>query len=402
MAKDDQTIQGTESSEEHLKGRFSIRRWWSVCKAAGRYTRRLSTSVYSNTRNAFALGSEVRILDDIKGAFSHIPLRGKSFVFIVLGLLPAGYALSGVYTVRPGEEAVTRIFGKEVRQLISEGLHYRFPWPFEAVEKVNVMEIRRVDLGISAPNEPIMFPRNNSSNMTGHAGHEAHGGAPGATERPRRAADAGKDQFLTGDENILNTRMNIQYRVKSAADYLFNSNAPDSFVPIAARAAVTEIFGGMKVDDLLTIAKSQMQKKIALKTQRMLDAYGTGLQIVHVNLQEVNPPSEAAQAFRDVASAKEEREETVNKAQGYWNSVIPEARGEAHQIISEARGYKEEVINRARGEAEKFSVMLAEFRNTRGVTESRLYLETIEKILARAKKFVVDSKKEQVNIKFVK
>ncbi len=156
------------------------------------------------------------------------------------------------------------------------------------------------------------------------------------------------------------------------------------------------------VDDLLTVAKSQIQKRIAHKVQQMLDGYGAGLHIVNVNLHEVNPPKAVAQAFRDVASAKEEREEKINKAQGYWNSVIPEARGEAHKMISSAAGYREEVINQARGDAEKFSTMLREYERAKQVTEYRLYLETIEKILAKSKKFVIDSKKERVNLKFVK
>ena len=195
--------------------------------------------------------------------------------------------------------------------------------------------------------------------------------------------------------------MNIQYQIKDASDYLFNMNSPDSLVPAAARAAVTEFFGRMRVEDLLTVAKSQIQKRIAHKAQIALDRYGVGIYIVNVNLQEVSPPKEVAQAFRDVASAKEEREEKINKAQGYWNTVIPEARGKAHQMISYAEGYRAEVINQARGEADKFLSMLNEYRRARNVTESRLYLETIEKVLAKAKKIIVDSKKERVNLKFV-
>ncbi len=158
----------------------------------------------------------------------------------------------------------------------------------------------------------------------------------------------------------------------------------------------------MPVEDLLTVAKSQIQKRIARKAQNMLDEYGSGLDIVNVNLQEVNPPKEVAEAFRDVASAREEREEKINKAQGYRNTVIPEARGKAHKLISDAEGYREEIINQANGEADKFSSMLNEYRRAKDVTAYRLYLETIEKVLAKTKKFVVDSKKERVNLKFVK
>lgn len=195
--------------------------------------------------------------------------------------------------------------------------------------------------------------------------------------------------------------MTIQYQIKDASDYLFRTDAPDSLVPSSVQAAVTEFFGQMPVEDLLTVAKSQIQKRIAQKAQNLLDDYGAGLYIVNVNLQEVNPPKEVAEAFRDVASAKEEREEKINKAQGYWNSVVPEARGNAHKLISDAEGYREESINQANGEADKFSSMLNEYRRAKDVTAYRLYLETIEEILAKAKKFVVDSKKERVNLKFV-
>ncbi len=344
-------------------------------------SRNLGRKARSVYLHIFKAEEGVTPIDDIKGAFRHIPLRKKRLGYILIGFVLTVYLLSGVYTVEPGEEAVARIFGKEVRQQITEGLRYHLPWPFEAIEKVNVREIRRVDVGVSLSREPLLFPRKRSSSPK-----------PTAT----------KNQFLTGDENILEIKMNIQYRVKDASDYLFNVNNPDSLVPDVARTTATEIFGRMQVDDLLTVAKSRIQKMIAHEAQKMLDQYRSGLYILNVNLQEVNPPKEVAQAFRDVASAKEEREERINKAQGYWNAVIPEARGRAHKTISEAEGYREEVINVARGDAEKFSAMLREYRRAKHVTEYRLYLETIEKILAKAKKFVIDSKKERVNLKFVK
>jgi membrane protease subunit HflK len=342
-------------------------------------------------------------IEDIKGAFRHISLRKKGLGFILFGFIITVYLLSGVYTVKPGEEAVARIFGKEVRHAITEGLHYHLPWPIEAIEKVNIMEVRRIDVGTSFSDKPLLFPKNRSfSPSNAGEGHKGHGTPYVNSEIPPPSPVSEKNQFFTGDENILEIKMNIQYRIKDTSDYLFNVNSPDSLISSSARAAVTEIFGGMRVDNLLTVAKAQIQKRIGRETQRMLDEYRTGLYIINITLQEVNPPKEVAQAFRDVASAKEKREEKINKAQGYWNAVIPEARGEAHKIISDAEGYMEEVINRASGDAGKFSAMLTEYRRAKDVTESRLYLETIEKILSKAKKFVVDSNKETVNLKFVK
>lgn len=353
--------------------------------------------------NLFKTHDEISPLDDIKGAFGHLSPKKKGLAWGVFMLSLGAYLLSGVYTVEPGEEAVARIFGREVLKTIKEGLHYRLPWPIESIEKVNTMEVRRLDLGIQLSDKPRLFPRDGSIPATkAEETHVSQGMQPEAGEKQGLEHVTAKNQFLTGDENILEIKMNIQYRIKDSSDYLFNMNSPDSVIPYAARASITEIFGRMKVDDLLTVAKAQIQRMIERKTQKMLDEYGTGLHIINVSLQEVNPPKEVAQAFRDVASAKEEREEKINKAQGYRNAVIPEARGKAHKMVSNAEGYREEVINRARGEADKFSAMLTEYSKAKDVTEYRLYLETIEKILSHAKKFVVDSKKERVNLKFVK
>jgi membrane protease subunit HflK len=350
--------------------------------------------------------AEVGLIDDIKGAFRHIPLRKKGVSVLLAVLILSVYLLSGVYTVRPGEVAVSTIFGKEVRQAITEGLHYRLPWPFEAIEKINVSEIRRIDMGVTSSEESLLFPKKRLAelvpNAGGHSGHGSPTTISKTAEVPKSKTVVAKNQFFTGDENILEIRMNIQYQIQDASNYLFNMNSPDSLVPEAARAAVTEFFGLMPVEDLLTVAKSQIQKQIAQKTQSMLDDYGTGLYIVSVNLQEVNPPKEVAEAFRDVASAREQREETINKAQGYRNTVIPESRGNAHKLISDAEGYSQETINQARGDADKFSIMLAEYRRAKTVTEYRLYLETMEIIMAKAKKFVIDSKKQRVNLKFIK
>jgi len=384
--------------------RSVMERFQSIVHTILTVFKKLRIKIRETYANIFKGEADISLWDDIKGAFRHIPLRKKGGGILFAGLILAVYLLSGVYTVEPGEVAVSRIFGKEVRQAITEGLHYRFPWPVEAIEKVNVSEIRRMDVGISSSDGPLLFPSKKSPKPVSGGGHAGHGGqqAPSeASQEPIPSPTFAMNQFFSGDENILEIRMNIQYQIKDAADYLFNMNAPDYIVPAAIRAAVTEFFGQMRVEDLLTVAKSQIQKRIAHKAQNVLDWYGTGLYIVNVNLHEVNPPKEVAQAFRDVSSAKEEREEKVNKAQGYWNTVIPEARGKAHQMISYAEGHRAEVINQARGDAQKFSTMLNEYRRAKTVTESRLYLETIEVILGKAKKFIVDSKKERVNLKFV-
>ncbi len=262
-------------------------------------------------------------MEDIKGAFRHIPLRKKGVGILLGGLVLAVYFLSGVYTVAPGEVSVATIFGKEVRQEITEGLHYKLPWPFEAIEKVNVSEIRRIDVGAINSEKSRLFPKKQLTEILpkagGHSGHGALATSPETTAAIDSAPFSAQNQFFTGDENILEIRMNIQYQVKDASDYLFNMSSPDALVPDVTRAAVTEYFALMPVEDLLTVAKSQIQKRIAQKAQGMLDEYGTGLYIVNVNLQEVNPPKDVAEAFRDVSSAREEREE--KRAEDYDNNV---------------------------------------------------------------------------------
>lgn len=404
--------QNIPQNEQHKIEKTSSVSWQQRFKAALSAITALAIYLIKKARTAgtgiFKNDDGNRLVDDIKAAFRHIPLKKRGLGFLLTGLVFAIYLLSGVYTVKPGEVAVSTIFGKQMRQVIPEGLHYRLPWPFEAIKTIDVSEIRRVDVGLTSSEEPLLFPKKSiaeaqiQNNAAG--GHAGHGG--GGLAQPAEAVEtptpSSKNQFFTGDENILEIRMTIQYQIKDASDYLFRANAPDSLVPTTVRAAVTEFFGQMPVEDLLTVAKSQIQKRIAQKAQNMLDEYGSGLYVVNVNLQEVNPPAEVAEAFRDVASAKEEREEKINKAQGYRNTVIPEARGNAHKLISDAEGYKEQIINQAYGDADKFSAMLAEYRRAKSVTEYRLYIETIEQILAKTKKFVVDSKKERVNLKFVK
>lgn len=344
-----------------------------ILQAAISFLRRFWTDAGRLYRTIFRVEGEATVLDDIQGAFSHLPLRHKGMGLILTAGVLLVYFVSGIYTVKPGEQAVVKLFGREVRRA-AEGLHYRLPWPVEAVEKVDVMEIRRMGIGVQLLERAPLFPRRG----------------------PEKA------EFLTGDENIVEIKLVLQYQVKDASDYLFNVETPDRLIERAARAATTELFGEMRVDDLLTASKAWIQTKVKVGTQRMLDDYGTGLLIAAVTLQGADPPKDVAGAFRDVASAREEREERINKAQAYRNSVIPEAKGKAYEIVRNAEGYREEVINRAQGEANEFLEMLAQYQKARKVTEYRLYLETMEKVLARTKHFIVDSKNERVNLKFIK
>jgi membrane protease subunit HflK len=173
------------------------------------------------------------------------------------------------------------------------------------------------------------------------------------------------------------------------------------------RSAITEIGGSIPVDDILTIGKERLQGLIRSKTQKILDDYESGLQLVGITLQKIYPPEEVAEAFRDVSNAKQDREKMINDAQGYENTIIPQARGEAEKILREGEGYKIDVINRASGEAARFEKMLVEYEKntamyTEDVTRYRLYLESMEKVMSRVKKYIVNIRNgEKINLRLL-
>lgn len=307
-------------------------------------------------------GGSVR--GDVRRAFANLSFRK---IFIGGGLLAVLlYVVSGVYVVNPGEVAVVRLFGKEVDQGINEGMHYRLPWPFQEVDIVNVATVRREGIGVLLPE------------------HESIHSSPEVI------------QFLSGDDNIVDIQAVVQYRIKDASAYLYNVDYRDcQLINEVIRSSITEIGGGMRVDDILTIGKERLQELIQVKAQGVLDRYGSGLELVGINLNKVYPPEEVAEAFRDVSNAKQDREKTVNDAWGYQNTVVPQARGDAARILQEAEAYKIAAINKAGGEAGRFQQMLAEYeqglqKGAADVTVTRLYLESMEKVMAKVKKYIVD------------
>ncbi len=323
-------------------------------------------------------------LEDIKLAFSHIkPRRALIFLpFLALIL----YLLSGIYIVNPGEEAVIRRFGRWTGERITEGIHYRLPWPVDRVDKVNVAEIKKHSIGVPFEAHPL-------------------------TLCPPDVAET-----LTGDENIVDVKLMLHYRVKDAAQYLFTLRPEDihrsthRLVKDVARAVIAELIGEMSMDEVLTTAKGIAAEMIKERAQKLLDGYGSGLQLVNINLEEgsPNPPKEVMGAFVDVQDAVTEKEEKIHQAEAYYNTVIPDARGQASRLTAAAGGYRTRVVNESRGDSERFEAMLAEYDKdisifSKEVTDFRLHTETMEIVLARAKKYIVDSDPENggmVNLRF--
>lgn len=315
-------------------------------------------------------------ISDIKAAFAHVNLKViRRYLLIITA---AAYLLSGVYIVRSGEAAVVERFGQIVNPKVSEGLHYRLPWPFEKQTAVNISQIRREGVGL-ADSEP---------------------------EHPLHPEQIAKLQVLSGDTNIVDYEVIVEYQVSDPALYLYNANYPSyQLLRDAVRAAVTRISGTTGVDDILTAERQSVLNSLRTESQSLLDRYGSGLKIVNVNFQKAYPPDEVAAAFRDVSSAREDKAKAVNEAEGYKNSIIPEARGQAQKAITEASSSAIAQVNEASGSALAFSGILAQYQTNSSiygeeVTRFRLYLERMEKIFPNIKAYIV-KEGEKVNLRLL-
>tara|TARA_B100001250_G_scaffold71418_2_gene57752 strand:- start:1732 stop:2388 length:657 start_codon:yes stop_codon:yes gene_type:complete len=198
--------------------------------------------------------------------------------------------------------------------------------------------------------------------------------------------------MLTGDENIVDAEMIVQYKIKDPVSYLFDIVEPELTVREAAEASLRTVVGRNKIDETLTTGKSRIQEDTKMQLQDILDKYNSGIHIVAVQLQDVSPPKQVIAAFKDVASAKEDKNRMINEAEGYRNNVIPKARGDAEAMILDAQGFREARIKRSEGDAAKFNTILKEYRKAKSITQKRLYLETMEKVLPDIEKIVIPDK----------
>jgi len=280
----------------------------------------------------------------------------------ILGIALVLWLLTGIYVVGPDEVGVVQTFGKYSRAGQS-GLNYHFPYPIETVKTPKVTEVKRIEIGFRSVG--------NNQYQT--------------VER--------ESLMLTGDENIVDAEMIVQYKIKDPEAYLFNFIKPELTVREASEASLRTVVGRHNIDEALTSGKFMIQEETKELVQSILDKYKTGIIVVAVQLQDVSPPQQVIAAFKDVASAKEDKNKMVNQAEGYRNDLIPKARGEAQSMIREAEGYKKARIARAEGDVAKFSAVLKEYRKAKGVTETRMYLETMEEILPKIEKIIIPDAK---------
>ena len=278
----------------------------------------------------------------------------------VATVLFAFYLLSGLYIIPADQQAVVTRFGRVTDRRALPGIHYALPWPFGRVYRLRVLETRRAVIGGEAADQTL------------------------GRSQPFQM------QFLTGDQNVVQMRVVAQYHIASPPDFLFHAQDVETLVRDAVEAQLTRETAGRGVDALLTTDKAQVQQAAQSSAQTLLDGYGLGVSVSSVNIESAGPPPEVADAFRDVSGARADAARIVNEAQGYAHDVIPRARGNATQMHEAAAAYRARKINEAEGDAGRFRKLSDEYEKAREVTSQRMYVETMELVLPRIKKLILD------------
>ncbi len=313
-------------------------------------------------------GGEPPQIDEIikKGQEQFKQAMPGGFGGIILILLVAVvlWALSGFYRVEPNEQAVVLQFGKRTEST-GPGLNWHLPYPIETVEVRGVTDEKQILIG---------------SRTT-------------VSRRSGRQTVAAPDEslMLTQDENIVDVRFNVVWRIKDLGDYLFRLQDPEGTIKSVAESAMRELVGQNKIVPIITTARGQLEENALLMIQRTLDEYETGVTILRVQIIESEAPDEVKDAFLDVQRAEADQQRARNVAAKYANEVIPRAQGTAEQLLQGAEAYRAQTVARAQGEAARFSSVYNAYVLAKDVTRKRIYLETMEDILAGMDKIIIDS-----------
>ena len=282
------------------------------------------------------------------------------FGFILLVIV---WAFSGLYRVLPDEQGVVLRFGKFV-STTQPGLNYHIPYPVETVLTPKVTKVNRIDIGFRSASD---------------------------SGRTSAIGDVPEESLmLTGDENIANIDFSVFWLIKDAGKFLFKIQSPVETVKAAAETAMREVIAKSKLQSILTEGRSSIEIETQEIIQSILDEYESGIQVTQVQTQKADPPDQVIDAFRDVQAARADMERSKNEAEGYANDVIPRARGDAAKILQEAEAYKQQVVAAAEGEASRFIAIYNEYAKAKIVTQERMYLETMEKVLADINKVIID------------
>ena len=302
-------------------------------------------------------------------------------IFGVIGVIVLIWVASGVYQLGPGENAALRQFGVVQEPVTQEGLHWWWPGPIGKTDKEVVTRAQRMELGF----------------RSGTGG----GSSPFLNEA----------LMISGDLNIVDVQMVVQYDIKSLSDFLFQVDDPGDeargieegkpdgrTLKDAAEAALRLVVGQRSIDDVLVLDREGVEGATRERLQVILDSYGTGINVLNVQLQDVKAPEEVRDAFDDVLRARQERETKINQAEAFEKDIIPRAEGDAERIKREAEAFAEARVARAQGEADQFQSILREYSKSKEVTRQRLYLEAMEEILSGVNKIIVSPDTEAVLI----
>ena len=289
---------------------------------------------------------------------------GKPIGLILIILLFVWLA-SGLYRVGPDEQGVVLRFGKFIKTT-QPGLHYHIPVPIETVETPKVTKVNRIDIGFRSERD---------------SGFSTGGGV----------ADVPQESLmLTGDENIVNIDFSVFWVIKDAGKFLFEIQDPEGTVKAAAETAMREVIAKSDIQPILTEGRAKIEVETQEIIQSILDEYQSGIQVTQVQTQKADPPDQVIDAFRDVQAARADMERSKNEAEAYANDVIPRARGEAAKIMQAAEAYKQKVVAASEGEASRFISIYNEYAKAKEVTQERMYLETMEKVLADIDKVIIE------------
>jgi len=286
----------------------------------------------------------------------------KGVLMTVIGLVFVVWLASGFYKVEADEEAVVLRFGQHA-DTRSPGLNWHLPYPIETIEKIPTLTVQRLTIGFRSFEDGRIRKMDQEALM------------------------------LTQDENIVDISFVVQYRINDIEKYLFeiDANQGEQTVRDAGESSIRAVIGSTLIDDVMTDKKAQVEAETQKGIQTILNTYNAGITVTNVTLKDVQPPERVSKEFKDVASAREDKERAKNEAETYANSIIPNARGEAKKMILEAEAYAKEVEDRATGEADRFNSLYQAYRRAPEVTRKRLYLETMEEVLAGADKVIVDA-----------
>jgi membrane protease subunit HflK len=292
------------------------------------------------------------------GNFSVSPRGTGIGLAALLGIAGLLWLASGFYIVPEGQVGVVTTFGRYT-ETTRPGFRWRMPWPVQSNELVDILSLRKVEVGTRG--------------------------------RPERLKES---LMLTDDENIVDIQFEVQYRIKDegARDYLFNSRNPTAAVIQSAESAMREVLGRKKMDSVLYESRSEIATEVRERMQEMLDRYGTGIQVSAVAIQNAQPPEQVQTAFDDAVKAGQDRERQINEGQAYANDVVPKASGAASRLMQEAEGYRTRIVQTAEGDASRFRQVLTEYQKAPAVTRDRMYLDTMQQVFSNTTKVLVDSR----------